>query len=279
MDALVVATVGDVSVAAIGTFRYAVQASAVLIVIRIYTGRFKPVRRTGLRLHVLRGGLMVASTMTFWVALANIPLAEAVALGSLSPVVAAVLAIPLVGERPRALQWAAVALGTVGAILVVQPGLPSFVPASLLAASTAFFYGLLEVVTRRIGSSEPATTTLVYTGVIGLAAMVVGLAVTGGATIAPTVVPALAAISIAGLAGHALLIGALQRAPVPAVSPVSYTGLIWSTIYGAIFFGQYPNALAAVGMAVIGFAGLLLVMERLPLGSRGPETPSPGLVP
>jgi drug/metabolite transporter (DMT)-like permease len=259
MDALVKSAVANVPVAVIGATRFVVQIVVLLVAIRATTGSFHSLRPSSPKLQLVRGLFLVGSTVTFWTALKTLPLSEAVALSALSPVIATVLAIPVLGERPRTVQFAGVALGTIGALLVVQPGTAVFTPASLLAVGTAISYASFEVTTRRIGKSEPAVNSLFYTALVGLAVMAGWLATGPVPALDSSALAIGVFVGVFGLAGHYFLIAALQRAPVPAVAPISYTGLIWGALYGFALFGQVPNALSAVGMIVIGAGGLLLV--------------------
>jgi drug/metabolite transporter (DMT)-like permease len=263
MDAMVKGAVANTAVPVMVALRYVVQISILVLVVRASSGSFRALRPVSLRLQLLRGLLLLGSTVTFWVALTTVPLPEAVALSALSPLLGTMLAIPILGEHPRRMQAVAVALGTVGAILVVQPGTAMFRPTSMLPIGTAIFYASFEVTTRRIGRSEAAATSLFYTAIVGLVAMIGWLNLGPVGPIAPVTIAVGVAIGLCGLAGHYFLIAALQRAPVPAVAPISYTGLIWGTLYGVVLFGHMPNLVAAIGIGVIGLGGVLLV-ERGP---------------
>jgi S-adenosylmethionine uptake transporter len=266
MDALVKRSVTEVPVAYVGTIRYLIQTSVLLLVVRASSGTFRPPPTSSFFLQVLRGLLLLGATITFWVALKFIPLSEASALAALSPVIAAVLAITFLGERSGPRQRLAIATGAVGALLIVQPGTSLFSPAALLALGTALSYASFEVITRGIGARDPAVTTLLYTGLVGLGAMSLGLTLGPVPSPSASILLVVALISVCGMAGHYFLIRALQLAPVPIVTPISYTSLLWATIYGYLLFGQVPNALAIGGMVVIGLGGLLLVTGRSGMG-------------
>lgn len=270
MDALVKLSVQTLPVALIGTVRYVIQISVLLAVVRASTGSFRKLQSSSVWLQLVRGLFLLGSTITFWVALGLLPLPEAVALAALSPVIATVLAIPVLGEHPRPRQRLAVVIGTVGALLVVQPGTAVFTPAAFLAIGTAACYASFEVATRRLGSRDSALSTLFHTGLVGLVAMTLGLSLGPIPAVGGTLLVVLVGISMCGLAGHYLIIRALQLAPVPQVTPVSYTGLLWGVVYGVVLFGQVPNAIAALGMAIIVGGGLLLV-EQFP--AREPTLP------
>jgi drug/metabolite transporter (DMT)-like permease len=210
-------------------------------------------RRLGIQ--VMRSLLMFASTVSFFTALNFIPLADAVAIGFVTPLLITLLAVPMLGERVGPRRVIACAVGFAGALLIVRPGFEDRHWAYLLplvAALTAALYGIL---TRRLGRSERATTSLFYMALIG------GL-------LSSAVVPfhwrtpdaggwlLLAATGVLAAVSHLLLIQAYRHAPVSVVAPYGYLDIVWATFYGLALFGDFPDAPSWVGVAVIVGSGL-----------------------
>ena len=87
--------------------------------------------------HVVRGVAMLGSSVAFVFALAHLPLADASAIGFASPLLITALSIPLLGEKVGIRRWSAIAVGLIGTLIVVRPGLGVFHPAIFLVLVSA----------------------------------------------------------------------------------------------------------------------------------------------
>lgn len=93
--------------------------------------------RPALRLHIGRAFAGSLGVTCMFAAATLIPLADATAISMLNPIIAMVLAIPLLGESVGPRRWAAAALSVIGALLLIRPGAESFQPAALIALLAA----------------------------------------------------------------------------------------------------------------------------------------------
>jgi drug/metabolite transporter (DMT)-like permease len=82
------------------------------------------------------------------------------------------------------------------------------------------------------------------------------------------------ATGLLGTFGHFLFILAFQRGPASALTPYTYTQLIWATLVGWIAFGNFPDAWTLAGMAVIALSGLLIVLHERRRASPLPQEPT-----
>src|SRR6056297_3472011 len=119
-------------------------------------------RTRHLRLHALRGALMVAGAALYFTALIYMPLAEATALVFSAPIFITALSVPLLGETVGWRRWVAVLVGFVGVIIIVRPGGATFQPSSLYAIGTAFLYALFMISARWLGERESMWTMMFY---------------------------------------------------------------------------------------------------------------------
>jgi len=218
-------------------------------------------RRPGLQL--LRAAMLCAMTgMNFW-ALQYLQLAETAAIQFSVPILIALFAGPMLGERLDAARWAPILVGFAGVLVILRPGTQGFHPALILAFATAVLYALFNLLTRRLAAHDSPEATQ-FLSALGAAVAVApfGLAVWQ----APACVLewALACgIGIAGGLGHWFLAAAHRYAPASVLGPFLYQQILYMALLGLLLFGDVPDALVLAGAAVVIGSGLyLLWLER-----------------
>ncbi len=142
-------------------FRSAIAMVFLLALVVPFSGGWAALRTQRPGMHVVRGVLVVLSNLTFFMGLANLPLADAVAIFFVCPLVITLMSVVFLREAVGPLRWASVAVGLLGVIIMVRPGTESFQPASLLPLAAAACYAGLQIITRRIGGTESAVTMTV----------------------------------------------------------------------------------------------------------------------
>ena len=216
-----------------------------------------------------RSALLFGSTSTFFFALALIPLADAVTLMFVTPLLVCALAGLVLGEKVGPRRWAGVLVGFIGVALVLRPGF-GFAWAYLLPLAAALFYAIYQVMTRAMSATESTWTTFFYTALVG--ALLASLYLPFYGRLPDTVLDG-ALMLLAGACGgfgHLLVIFAFARSEASLVSQFSYTGLLWATLFGWIVFGALPDHWTYAGAAVIIGAGLYVWhRERLAARRRG----------
>ncbi|MEM8752114.1 MAG: DMT family transporter, partial [Pseudomonadota bacterium] len=118
------------------------------------------------RVHALRGLFVTLANLTFFTALAAMPLAEATAIFFVAPLLITGLSVVFLGELVGPRRWAAVAVGFVGVLAVMRPGSSSFQLAALLPLLAACFYAGIHILTRKLGVAERASTMALYIQVV-----------------------------------------------------------------------------------------------------------------
>ncbi len=224
--------------------------------------------RTGnLRIQLVRSMCLLVATACFFGGLRFLPLAEASAITFLAPMFAIVLAMPVLGERPTRARWMSAVAGFVGILILARPGSAVFHPATGLLVMAAISNALYQLLTRKLPNDTPYTT-LFYSGLVGAVGLSFALPLAelpGSITLRDGVFLLVLGL-LAGL-GHWLLIGAFLRAPASLVAPFTYLQMIWATLYGFLVFGQLPDGLSALGMAVIVASGVALVLHERRMGA------------
>jgi drug/metabolite transporter (DMT)-like permease len=152
--------------------------------------------------------------------------------------------------------------GFAGVLILVRPGSAVFHPATGLLVMAAIANALYQLLTRKL-PGDSAHTTLFYSGIVGTALLSVALPFveTPGELAMRDAAFFIVLGLLAGL-GHGLLIAAFLRAPASLIAPFTYIQMLWATFYGYAVFGQLPDGVSAIGMAVIVASGVGLVVHE-----------------
>jgi drug/metabolite transporter (DMT)-like permease len=213
--------------------------------------------------QLLRGFAMLGATLFFILGLSHLPIAEATAIGFVSPLFVTALSIPMLGETIGPRRWIAVVVGFLGVLVVIRPGTGAFNPMALfpIASSMCWAFGL--VLTRTMHSADKTLTILFYSTLIGCCVCGVAMPIVWRT---PDL-PALALMTGQGALstmGHTLLIAAFGRAGASVLAPFTYSQMLWATALGYLIFNAIPDAPTWIGAAIIVASGLyILHRERI----------------
>lgn len=207
-----------------------------------------------------RGLLQAAAAFLFFHSFRTLPLADAYAIGFTAPLLVAVLAGPVLGERVGARRWAAVGLGFAGVLVMLRPGGaggPADWTGPASALGGAFFYALAAVLIRRLGRTEGTAALTFATNVVMTLASAAMLPF-GWATPDLADLGLFAAMGLLAGVMTLLFIEAFRTAPASAIVPFEYTAMVWAVGYGALFWGDVPTPALVLGSAVVVGSGLWL---------------------
>ncbi len=251
-----------------------------------FEGGFHLLRTRQPGLHVMRGIMIVISNMTFFVALAALPLAEATALFFVAPLVITVLSIPFLGEKVGPLRLGAVAIGFVGVIIMQRP----WATADALSASrlvlllpivAAIAYALNQLMTRKLGVTAKASVLSVYIQATFIVVSVGFFVVAGdgrfvgeGASTSTTFLLRAWVWPERGdewvflvLGVNSAVIGyclsqAYRLGDAATVAPFEYVLLPMAVFWGVVIFGELPVWEVWLGIALILSAGLFVFLRE-----------------
>ena len=284
MDALVKWVSGSFPLHEV-TFARSVVALVITLAIVPFEGGFSILRTRRPGLHVARGLLLVTANVCFFTALASMPLAEATAIFFLAPLFITAMSVPLLGESVGLRRWLAVLVGVLGMILMLRPGQGTIDWVALLPVGAALAYALMQVITRRLGATDRASSMAFYvqlifllvSGAIGLAVGDGRLSGTGHPSLEfllrAWVVPAgwdgvlLLVIGVLVGIGAYLLSQAYRVAQPAVVAPFEFCALPLALFWGMTLWGEWPDTTAMLGMMLI-VGGGLYVFYRETLHSR-----------
>lgn len=278
---------GDYALHQIVLIRSAVGLLFVMLIFAPFSGGFSIVKTQKLRLHVIRGFLVVMANMTFFLGLAAMPLADAVAVFFISPLVITVFSVIFLGEQVGIRRWMAIAVGFAGVLIIVQPGTTAFQYTSLLPMIAAVAYAGIHIMTRRIGSTESAATMAFYIQFTFIIVCVaIGLAV-GDGKFADQSNPSLAflfrpwtwpaqsdywlliSLGFGVAVGGFFISQAYRVAEAGFVAPFEYIAMPLSILWGYLFFDEIPKAITFLGVVLILGSGLYTIMRERAVGASG----------
>jgi len=204
----------------------------------------------------LRAVLIVVTATTFFFALGKLPLADAIALGFIAPVLTALFGVAMLGER---FDWriaVALAGGFAGMLLIVggKVGSAGLGGDVLLGAAavvlSAVGYALNIVMLRHRATRDPLSQIVLFQnlGPALLLALPV-LWVWTPLTLADTLLFAL--LGTIGVAAHTMLAHAFARIEAARLAPVGYVTLVWGVLFGFLFFAEVPGLATLAGAALI----------------------------
>ncbi len=226
-------------------------------------------RRPGL--HVTRSLLGAFSMGMSFLSLATLPVANAQALSYLAPVLVLPLAAVMLREDIGATVLAAVAVGFAGVIALLWDALAIPGEGALIGVGAglayAFTMAFVRVHTKRMMTTESASTIAFFFAIVSAA---VGLATLpfGWASLTWPQFGWLALAGLLGGIGHIAANEAIARAPVSALAPFDFTGLIWALGFDLVLFAGLPGPLGLAGVFAITAAALLVTFRGRPVGAR-----------
>jgi drug/metabolite transporter (DMT)-like permease len=233
-------------------------------------------RRTA---EVLRGWVAVRAwadafgTFIYLIALFHLPIVNATAIIMTSPLFIAILAAAFMKERVGFSRWLAIALGFLGVLLIIQPRAEGFNAYAIVCLFGAFLMSVRDLLTRRIAAGVPSAiitlaTAIAVTVLSGAASLVEGWRPFGGFELG---LLALASVFLAG--GYYCIVIGMRQGELSVIGPFRYSGLLWAIAIGFVVWGDVPNALAWLGIALLTGSGLyILYSERSRTGRRSQAT-------
>lgn len=245
--------------------RYTVQMVTVTLLV---APRLRSVVRTQrLGLQIFRAFALLGATGFFFFGFLKMSLIETTALMQISPVIIMIGAAVFLGERFGIRRAVAAGVALIGAMIVLRPGTEAFTPYALLTLTGVLCYCAYALATRYAGRGEDVWTSLFYTGTVATLVLC-ALVPFFWQPLEASDLPLMLGVGLLGTMGQLLLIRALSMAPASLLAPFTYVALVFSTVWGIVFFANYPDAPVYVGALVIVGAGLY-VWHRETRGTPG----------
>jgi len=231
-----------------------------------------------------RAALHITGIGSMFTALGFLPLADAVAIAFVMPFIMLLLGWAFLNEHVGLRRILACSVGFVGVLMVVQPafetvGWPAFLPVLVALAFAGYM-----LATRKIAKDVDPLVLQATGGAMSMALLApigLGLWALGGRILPTDSLPIwafamLLGVGVLGTLAHLLMSWSLRFAPSATLAPMQYLEIPIATFFGWLIFGDLPNGLAALGIAVIIAAGLYIIAREQASARQTPAPPPAG---
>jgi len=249
-------------------------------------GGYKYLISKRLGLHLLRGFGIVVANLCFYTALVIIPLAEATSIFFIEPLLIMSLSVFLIGEKVGMRSWIAVFVGLIGVMIMLRPGFGVFNSASMLPLTAALALSLVQIMTRKMGKDEKASTMVFYVQLnLFFFSALMGLIFGDGNLADPSqpiifylfrawIVPTwqdlmiMFGIGLISGLGAYFISQAYRITKAGIIAPFEYVALPLSIFWGITIFGDWPDIVSWLGIVLIAGAGLYVVYGETVRGRK-----------
>ncbi len=251
-----------------------------LALIMPFNGGFLVFRTRRPGIHLTRGLCVVLANTFLFLGLASLPIADAVAVFFVSPLIITVFSVIILHENVGPRRWMAIALGFVGVLVIIKPGTSAFQLASLFPVAAAFLYAVIHILARKVGDTESAATMTVYMILTFLiVSSLIGLVMGDGRYAGPgegtfeflfrawgpverADIPVLIMLGVSGVSGGWFVSQAYRLSEAAFAAPFEYIAMPMAIIWGITVFDTWPDTLAWFGIALIIGSGLYLLWRE-----------------
>jgi drug/metabolite transporter (DMT)-like permease len=200
--------------------------------------------------HLARAGLLFSATFLFFNALKHLPIADALAIFFVNPLAIVVLSALVLREKVGPRRWAAVAVGFVGTLIIIRPGMVELNPGTLYALGSGLALGSYLVMTRHIAGAADAMVLTFQTSAIGAALMTPALPFLWQMP-DPGQWLMLAGLGVIATLGHVLITKAYEHGEASLLAPLAFTEIIMAVLVGWWFFSDLPDRWTVLGVAIL----------------------------
>jgi len=253
---------GEYNVLMVVMIRYWFFAAFVMTITSRQAGGLRNAARTSQPvLQITRALILVVEICVMVLAFTLLGLVESHAVFTSYPLLIAALSGPVLGEAVGWKRWAAIGIGFVGVLIILEPGFGVFSPAAIVPLISALLFALYGLLTRFAARKDNANTSFFWTGTVGAVAITaVGIWFWEPMTATDWVW--MAALCVTGATGHFTLIKTYEVAEASAVQPFAYLQLVFASFFGITFFGETLELNVAIGAAVVVCAGLFTLWRE-----------------
>ena len=215
----------------------------------------KPVR------HFVRAFSAVGCVVLYIFGIKYLLLSENIAIAHSAPIIAALLAVPILGEKIGIHRILAIIIGFVGVLVIIKPGTDLFQLKSLLPIGSALFMASVYLTTRSLMNTESSTSIVFY---YSFALLITSLIFFPSDFIIPDTFNLILALSlgIMGSMGHFFMSQAARHADVAVTSPFEYSSFIFVGLMGYFFFYEIPSNSVIIGGVLIIISGVYVAYRE-----------------
>ena len=217
--------------------------------------------------HISRAAAMTGSTFCFITGLSYLPIADAISIAFVAPILTIILAIFFLNEKVGWHRWVAIVFGFFGVLIIVQPTGEGSKLAALGPLGAALFGAIRDLITRKMSATESSMTILLTSMILvtfaGFLTWPFGWM---PLKINHLLIFAISSILV-GLAQY-LMIEAFRLGEIGLISPFKYSSLLWATLIGFLIWNDTPNHFVLIGSSVLILSGVYLLRGESKQQSR-----------
>ncbi len=221
-------------------------------------------------LFALRGVLIVAATVLFFTALSKMPVADALAIFFVEPLLLTLLSAVFLGETIGIRRITAVLIGLIGALIIIQPSAQAFGVYAILPLGTALCFAFYLVITSKLAQNNSPVLIQLYTGIAGLITVSIALLVGNSLDLGflQISIPTthewgfLMLVGAIACLGHLLVVYAFSFSDASVLAPFQYFEIVGAVVFGWYFFADIPAASTWIGVAIIIGSGIYIYLRE-----------------
>ena len=245
-----------------------------------FNGGLSAIKTNLLAIHIIRGCCVVLANMFMFMGLAALPIADAVAIFFISPLLITILSIIFLKEHVGIWRWISIFIGLLGVLIISRPGSSAFQIAAIYPMFGALGYAFLHILTRKIRATESAATMAFYIQfTFVIVACLIGLTLGDGRLdisddpslsflLRKWIIPNLwdywifLLIGLATALGGLLISQAYRIGEAAYVAPFEYIALPISILWGITIFSEWPILSGWSGIFLILSSGLFMIWRE-----------------
>lgn len=255
--------------------RFFVQG-ALMVPVALLMGYSWRLGRRDAWLLLARAVFLLASTYGFVAGVQVMPIADALAIVFVEPFILLILGYLIFGDHIGPRRIIASIVGFIGALFVIQPSITAFGLVALFPLLSAFCFAAYMLVTRAMASSVPPVMQQLHTSIAGslICLPIIAIAdVTHWPTLDPVMPQGLAWLWLFGVGfwaavSHMCMTMALKFTPASTLAPIHYLEILPAILLGYLVFGDFPNMLTWIGIAIIVGSGLYIIHREQRVAAR-----------
>lgn len=232
-------------------------------------------------LHALRGLLIATATLCFFTSVTRLPVADAIAIFFVEPLLLTLLSPLFLGETIGWRRLSAVIIGFSGALIIIKPGAAIFGIYAFLPLAAALCFAFYLILTRKLAQSTDPILVQFFTGLSGLFFM--SLALLAGTALhhlgdwsLPLLLPGwpspgqwalLALLGTIGCFGHLMVVHAFRYVDASTLAPLQYFEIVGAALFGWLVFHDIPTLNTWIGIAIITGSGFYVYWRERSLNN------------
>ncbi|MBJ6372293.1 DMT family transporter [Sedimentitalea arenosa] len=236
-------------------------AFVIAIGVRAAGGVRAAARTTQPGLQITRAVLLAAEICVAVLGFTILGLVESHAVFACYPLLIAALSGPILGERVGWRRWAAIAVGFIGILIILEPGMGVFDPWAIIPLVSAVMFAIYGLLNRYAARRDSTATSFFWTGTVG-AVVMTAVGIWFWEPMARADWLWMLTLCITGVSGHWLLIRCYEAAEASAVQPFAYFQLVFASALGMAVFGETLETNVVIGAAIIVAAGLFTLWRE-----------------